>query len=81
MSWNSALRTFSYLVTNKSHSVYNTFHNCNVEGKTISTASMTNWSDSEHTSSSASGTDFEFAGDSSDSDESIEIEGQQDIQD
>ena len=42
---------------------------------------MTNWSDSEHTSSSASGKDFEFAGDSSDSDESIEIEGQQDIQD
>ena len=47
----------------------------------ISTASMTNWSDSEHSCSSASETDSEFAGDSSASIESIEIEGQQDIQD
>ena len=48
----------------------------------ISTASMTtDWSDSEHSCSSPSETDSEFVGDSSDSDESIEIEGQQDIQD
>ena len=48
----------------------------------ISTASMTtDWSDSEHSCCSASETDSDFAGDSSDSDESIEIEGQQDIRD
>ena len=87
MSLNNALRTFSYLVTDKIHSVYNTSSTTTMSNarrpnervfidSVISTASMTTeLSDSEHSCSSASETDSEFVGDSSDSVESIEIEG------